>query len=222
MYTMAAEVVASYGWKCRYRSQNSAEKTGCLRDRDSADTVKSMSNRFSHFGPQESFFITLPHVLSLVSSVAGAIAVMFWRVQEGRTAVSPKKIIMPPLGMSTGLAMFVVPMFRVPWLWAVIAFVGGALILAYPLLKTSKLVLEKDRVMMQRSNVFFGVLILLAIIRIGARGYLDNVLTVQQTAGLFFLLAFGMIVRWRTQMYMEYRALVRNSKSGTTPEGAEA
>jgi membrane protein CcdC involved in cytochrome C biogenesis len=154
--------------------------------------------------------ITLPHVLSLVSSVAGAIAVMFWRVQEGRTAVSPKKIVIPPLGMSTGLAMFVVPMFRVPWSWALLAFAFGALVLAYPLLKTSRLILEGENVMMQRSNVFFGVLILLAIIRIGARGYLDTVLTVQQTAALFFLLAFGMIVRWRTQMYFEYRALTRS------------
>jgi membrane protein CcdC involved in cytochrome C biogenesis len=106
--------------------------------------------------------------------------------------------------------MFVVPMFRVPWSWALLAFAFGALILAYPLLKTSRLILDGDTVMMQRSNVFFGVLILLAIIRIGARGYLDNVLTVQQTAGLFFLLAFGMIVRWRTQMYLEYRALIRS------------
>jgi membrane protein CcdC involved in cytochrome C biogenesis len=135
---------------------------------------------------------------------------MFWRVQEGRTAVSPKKIIIPPLGMATGLAMFVVPMFRVPWSWALLAFAFGALILAYPLLKTSRLILDGDTVMMQRSNVFFGVLILLAIIRIAARGYLDNVLTVQQTAGLFFLLAFGMIVRWRTQMYLEYRALIQS------------
>jgi membrane protein CcdC involved in cytochrome C biogenesis len=147
---------------------------------------------------------------------------MFWRVQEGRTAVTPKKIIIPPLGMSTGLAMFVVPMFRVPWLWAAVAFIIGALILAYPLLKTSRLVRDGDRVMMQRSNVFFGVLILLAVIRIGARGYLDTVLTVQQTAGLFFLLAFGMIVRWRTQMYFEYRALMREGQAGIDPESARA
>lgn len=141
---------------------------------------------------------------------------MFWRVQEGRTPVSPKKIIMPPVGMSTGMAMFLVPMFRVPWIWAVGAFVSGALILAYPLLKTSRLIREGDRVMMQRSNVFFGVLILLAIIRIGARGYLDTVLTVQQTAGLFFLLAFGMIVRWRTQMYLEYQTLIHGQQADKT------
>jgi len=112
--------------------------------------------------------------------------------------------------------MFLVPMFRVPWIWAVGAFVSGALILAYPLLKTSRLIREGDRVMMQRSNVFFGVLILLAIIRIGARGYLDTVLTVQQTAGLFFLLAFGMIVRWRTQMYLEYQTLIHGQQADKT------
>ena len=171
---------------------------------------------------QETRFISLPHVLSLVSSIAGAIVVMFWRVQEGRTPVSSKKIIMPPIGMATGLAMFAIPMFRVPWLWAIVAFTVGAILLAYPLLKTSRLVLENDRIMMQRSNVFFGVLILLAIIRIGARGYLDTVLTVQQTAGLFFLLAFGMIVRWRTQMYFEYRALVRNLRADASPEVLKA
>jgi hypothetical protein len=28
-------------------------------------------------------------------------------------------------------------------------------------------------------------------------------------AALFFVLAFGMILRWRTQMFLEYRALTR-------------
>ena len=150
------------------------------------------------------------HVFSLISSVAGAIAVMFWRVRETRTAVSAKKIIIPPLGMATGLSMFVVPIFRVPWIWAGGAFLCGALILAYPLLKTSRLTWDGDggRVMMQRSYAFFGVLILLAIIRIAARGYFDTILTVPQTAGLFFLLAFGMILRWRARMFLEYRRLV--------------
>lgn len=147
------------------------------------------------------------HALSFVSSVVGAVAVMIWRVRETRTPVSLKKIVMPPLGMATGFAMFAVPMFRVPVTWAIVAFMLGALILAYPLLRTSRLTRDGDAVMMQRSNAFLAVLLVLAAIRIGARGYLDTVLTVQQTAGLFFILAFGMILRWRTQMLVEYRAL---------------
>jgi membrane protein CcdC involved in cytochrome C biogenesis len=152
----------------------------------------------------------MPHlnVLSLISSVVGAIVVLMWRVRETRRPVSAKSIIIPPLGMATGFSMFIVPMFRVPLMWGIGAFVAGAIALAYPLMRTSRLVREGDAVMLQRSNVFFAVLILLAGIRIGARSYFDHILTVQQTAGLFFVLAFGMILRWRTQMFLEYRALV--------------
>jgi membrane protein CcdC involved in cytochrome C biogenesis len=146
--------------------------------------------------------------MSLVTSIMGAIAVMIWRVRESRTAVSARKIIIPPLGMATGFMMFTVPAFRVPWGWAACAFLAGAVGLSYPLLRTSRLVREGDTVMAQRSHAFFAVVILLAGIRVAARGYLDTVLSVQQTAGLFFILAFGMILRWRTQMFLQYRALV--------------
>ncbi len=147
------------------------------------------------------------HVLSLVSSVLGAIGVMVWRVRETRSPVSPRKIILPPMGMATGFAMFVVPVFRVPWTWAAAAFLVGAFVLAYPLLRTSRLIREGEVVMMQRSKAFLAILMVLAGIRLGARGYLDSVLSVQQTAALFFILAFGMILRWRMQMFLEYRAL---------------
>ncbi len=147
------------------------------------------------------------NVVSLVTSIAGAVAVMVWRVRESRTAVSVKKIVIPPLGMATGFCMFLAPPFRVPWSWAAAAFVAGALGLAYPLLRTSRLVREGETVMAQRSHAFFAVVILLAGIRVAARGYLDTVLSVQQTAGLFFILAFGMILRWRTNMLIQYRAL---------------
>jgi len=159
--------------------------------------------------------MTIPslHILSLVTSIAGAIAVLVWRVRETRSAVSARKIIIPPLGMATGFSMFFAPPFRVPWLWAAIAFLTGALLLAYPLLRTSRLTRDGDTVMAQRSHAFFAVIILLAGIRVAARGYLDSVLTVQQTAGLFFILAFGMILRWRTAMFLQYRALVKEPRS---------
>lgn len=159
--------------------------------------------------------MTIPalNVMSLITSIIGAIAVMVWRVRESRTAVSARKIVIPPLGMATGFCMFVVPAFRVPWSWAAVAFLGGAVGLAYPLLRTSRLVREGDTVMAQRSHAFFAVIVLLAGIRVAARGYLDTVLTVQQTAGLFFILAFGMILRWRTAMFFQYRALVDAERS---------
>jgi membrane protein CcdC involved in cytochrome C biogenesis len=136
---------------------------------------------------------------------------MVWRVRESRGAVSLKKIVIPPMGMATGFCMFFVPAFRVPVTWGFIAFVIGAVALAYPLLLTSRLIRQGDVVMMQRSNAFFAVILALAAIRLIARSYFDHLLTVEQTGALFYLLAFGMIVRWRTQMFLEYRRLTAES-----------
>jgi membrane protein CcdC involved in cytochrome C biogenesis len=45
-------------------------------------------------------------------------------------------------------------------------------------------------------------------VRYFAKGYFDKIMTLQQTAALFFVLAFGMILRWRLGMLREYRTLV--------------
>ena len=145
--------------------------------------------------------------ISVLSSVVGAAAVMAWRVREGRTAVTVRKIVIPPLGMATGFCMFLVPVFRIPLLWAACAFLLGATALAYPLLRTSRLVRVGEAIMMQRSNAFFLVIVVLAVIRIAAHTYFDRYLDVRQTGALFFVLAFGMILRWRMRMYFEYRQL---------------
>jgi membrane protein CcdC involved in cytochrome C biogenesis len=144
-----------------------------------------------------------------MGSLAGLAAIMVWRIRETRSPVSTRKIVIPPMGMATGFSMFLVPAFRLPWQWAAVAFLVGALGLAYPLLRTTRLVRHGDTVMMQRSAAFFSVIILLAAIRLLARGYLDRLLTVEQTGALLFVLAFGMIVRWRASMLIEYRKLVR-------------
>ena len=154
--------------------------------------------------------VTAMHIspgASIAVSLAGLAAVLVWRIREGKTAVTLKTILIPPVGMATGFSMFVVPAFRVPILWAAIAFLVGAIALAYPLLLTSRLERVGNTIMMKRSGVFFAVVIVLAIIRYLARGYLDSLLSLEQTGGLFFILAFGMILRWRVSMFIEYRAL---------------
>ena len=145
-----------------------------------------------------------PKELSLLASLVGACGVLVWRVHEGRSVVTARKILIPPLGMSTGFCMFVAPQCRIPWLWAVAAFVLGATVLAYPLLRTSRLTRVGDNVMMQRSNAFFLVIIVLAIVRTAAHSYFDRFLSITQTGAIFFVLAFGMIVHWRLRMYRQY------------------
>lgn len=148
---------------------------------------------------------------SLGAGVLGFFAVLAWRIREGRTPVTIKKVIIPPMGMATGFSMFLVPMFRVPWSWALAAFLMGAIVLAYPLVRTSRLSVEGDAVMMRRSKAFFIVMAVLALIRLAARNYVNKVISLEQTAGLFFVLAFGMILSWRISMLLEYRRLTGHS-----------
>ena len=149
----------------------------------------------------------LPPGTSIVISLAGLVAVTAWRLREVRTAVSLRKIIIPPLGMATGFSMFFVPAFRIPWAWAGAAFVIGAVALAYPLLLTTRLIRIGDAIMMKRSSAFLAVIIVLAAVRFAARSYFNRIMSIEQTGGLFFILAFGMILRWRLNMYFQYRAL---------------
>ncbi|MGC9198268.1 MAG: CcdC family protein [Acidobacteriaceae bacterium] len=155
-----------------------------------------------------------PDKISLIGGVLGLAGVLVWRIREGRTAVTLRKIVIPPLGMATGFSMFVVPQFRFPWIWGVVAFLIGAVALAYPLLRTSRLVVQGESIMMQRSTAFFTVILVLAAVRILAHGYFDQLLSVEQSGALFFVLAFGMILRWRLNMLMEYRRLT--SGNGTS------
>ena len=145
-----------------------------------------------------------PKELSLLASLFGACAVLVWRVHEGRSVVTARKILIPPLGMSTGFCMFIAPQCRIPLSWALGAFFLGAIVLAYPLLITSRLTRVGNDVMMHRSNAFFLVIIVLAIIRIAAHSYFDRFLSITQTGAIFFVLAFGMILHWRVRMYRQY------------------
>jgi membrane protein CcdC involved in cytochrome C biogenesis len=151
--------------------------------------------------------MSLSPVTSAVGSLFGMLVILAWRIREGRSAVTVRKIVFPPLGMATGFSMFLVPAFRVPLLWGIAAFLVGAILLAYPLLLTSRLERAGTIIMMKRSSAFLVVIIALAAIRFLARGYFNTLLTIEQTGALFFVLAFGMILRWRASMFFAYRTL---------------
>ena len=146
-------------------------------------------------------------IASFGAALIGTLAILAWRVRESRRPVSLRSLIIPPLGMSTGFSMFAMPAFRIPWTWGLAAFVLGALVFAYPLVSSPQLTIEDGLIMMRRSRWFLVVILGLAAVRLGLREYVSSIISVQQTAGLFFVLAFGMIVRWRTTLLLEYRHL---------------
>ncbi len=156
-----------------------------------------------------------------VASLFGAVVIIIWRIREGRSAVTLKKIIIPPAGMATGFSMFFFPICRVPWLWAISAFLLGATLLAWPLNATTKLYRDGNTVMMKRSSAFLLVVVLLAAIRFFARGYFDQFVSVEQTGAVFYLLAFGMILCWRGSMLLSYRRLIAKPAPSEAPALAQ-
>lgn len=143
----------------------------------------------------------------VVVSLLGAAAVLAWRIRETMSPVTLRKIVIPPLGMSTGFSMFLAPATRVPWSWAVAAFLMGALVFSYPLAQTSTLTRDGDVILMRRSKAFLWVLLGLVVVRLALRAYVEQIITPLQTGSVFFILAFGMILRWRAAMLVQYRRL---------------
>ena len=141
------------------------------------------------------------------AALVGAGVMLAWRFHETSRPVSATSIIAPPLGMSTGLGMFAVPATRVPWSWALVAFLVGALVLAIPVARSSRLVRRGEQVLLQRSRAFLWILLGLVAVRFAIRSWVEHLVSPMQTGALLFLLALGMILRWRVAMLLEYRRL---------------
>jgi membrane protein CcdC involved in cytochrome C biogenesis len=149
---------------------------------------------------------------ALVATLVGGAAVLVWRLRETQRPVTAPKILVPPLAMTTGFLMFLAPPARVPVAWGVAAMLGGAALLSYPLVRTSKLTRTGDLVMLRRSRAFLVVLLALVAVRLAARAWIERYIDTVQTGSLFFLIAYGMLVPWRITMYLRYRALTRESR----------
>jgi membrane protein CcdC involved in cytochrome C biogenesis len=146
---------------------------------------------------------------TLVATLVGGAAVLVWRIRETQRPVTAAKILVPPLGMTTGFCMFFAPQTRVPFAWGLAAFLAGVMFLSYPLVRTSTLTRTGDAVLLKRSRAFLVILLALVAVRLAARSWVEQYVDALQTGSLFFLLAYGMLLPWRIVMYLRYRALVR-------------
>lgn len=148
------------------------------------------------------------HIGSTVGALLMALMVIFIRLKASDRPVTIRKILIPPLGMSTGFFMFVVPEVRVSLWWALAAFLAGWFIFAYPLIKTTTFHEKEGLIYAKRSKSFFLVLLGLLLVRTLLHEFIDRYISIPQSGGLFFILAFGMIVHWRVFMLRRYRSLV--------------
>lgn len=144
--------------------------------------------------------------ITSVGAVFMAILALFVRMKAAKKPVSAKKIILPPIFMSTGALMFIFPMFRVTLLEIVEALAVGFLF-SLLLIKTSKFEVRDNDIYLKRSRAFIYILVGLLVIRVIAKLVLSATIDVGQLGGMFWILAFGMIVPWRVAMYLNYRKL---------------
>ncbi|WP_078546939.1 CcdC family protein [Litchfieldia alkalitelluris] len=128
------------------------------------------------------------------------------RVRAAKQPTSIKKIVLPPIFMSSGALMFLHPMFRISTLH-VFEAVGVGILFSILLIKTSSFEVKDNEIYLKRSKAFIFILMGLLIIRIILKTILSSTIDIGELSGMFWVLAFGMIVPWRIGMLIKYRQL---------------
>ncbi len=157
-----------------------------------------------------------PQIIVFTFFIAIAIITLIIRMRAVKRPTSVKKILIPPLGMSTGFVMFLYPKTQIPLSWAILAFMTGAIFLAIPLIKTSQFQIINNDIYLKPSKAFFFLLIFLLIVRLSLHTYIEQYISLYQTAGLFFTLAFGMLLPWRIAMYFQYKKFSQQLRGNQT------
>lgn len=141
----------------------------------------------------------------LVALCMGAVAIAL-RMKASNYPTNAKKIILPPLFMSSGALMYIVPYFRLTRLEIIEAVIVGMFFSLF-LIWTSNFIVKDNLIYMKRSKLFPIILVSLLVIRSAMKYFLSNTIHPGQLAGMFFLLAFSMIVPWRIAMYAKYKKI---------------
>ncbi|SHF53931.1 CcdC family protein [Ornithinibacillus halophilus] len=147
-------------------------------------------------------------VASTVAAFFMATMAILVRLKAAKKPVSVKKIILPPIFMSTGAFMFIFPIFRVEWIQVIEAIVVG-MVFSIFLIKTTTFEIKADDIYITPSKAFIFILFGLLIVRVVIKLILGQSISLGETSGMFFLLAFGMIATWRLAMLYKYKQLER-------------
>jgi membrane protein CcdC involved in cytochrome C biogenesis len=149
-----------------------------------------------------------------ITSTAGmlimACIMIFLRLRNTKKPATIRKIIIPPIGMTSGFLMFIYAPMRFPLQWGLFIFLAGSIFFSIPLILTSKFEQVGDLIYLRRSKAFIIILFAILIVRLLLHSYVEQWVTIPQTAAMFFVLAFGMLLPWRVAMYFQYTRLKRS------------
>jgi membrane protein CcdC involved in cytochrome C biogenesis len=149
-------------------------------------------------------FRAISPITSTIAMLIIASMIIYMRIRNTKRPTNAKLIIIPPIGMSSGFLMFFYAPMRFPLVWGVIIFITGAVFFSIPLILTSKFERVGEHIYLRRSKAFILILVIILLIRLVLHGYVEQWVSISQTAALFFVLAFGMLLPWRIAMYLQY------------------
>ncbi|MHC8516626.1 CcdC family protein [Sporosarcina sp. ITBMC105] len=152
-------------------------------------------------------FNEIPSIYLIVGSTLvflfmGTLA-FFVRAKAAERPINAKRIILPPLFMSTGAFMFLFEEFRVPLAQVIETSLIG-LIFSSILIRTTNFEERDGNLYVKKSKVFLIILLTFFIIRLIAKFVLSSSIDVGELAGMFWILAFAMILPWRIGMLVKY------------------
>lgn len=149
-------------------------------------------------------------VATTIIAAGMAVAMIFVRLKASKKPATVKKIVLPPIFMSTGALMFIFPVFHIAWTQVLEAFLVGMLF-SILLIKSSKFEIRGSEIYLKPSKAFPFVLFGLLIVRIIIKLIVGSHISLGETSGMFFILALGMILTWRIVMLYQFLQLKRPS-----------
>ncbi|MGE7674766.1 CcdC family protein [Lysinibacillus sp. NPDC094403] len=155
-------------------------------------------------------FSNIPSQYYVIGSTIMAIFmgtfVMVLRMRASKKPTNEKKIIIPPIAMSSGAVMFLFEQFRVPPMQILEAAAVGV-VFSTILIATSKFEVKGQDIYLKRSKAFIFILIGLLVFRIIAKMILSSSIDVGELAGMFWILAFAMLLPWRIAMLIQFKKI---------------
>ena len=147
--------------------------------------------------------------VSTIAAILMALGVFAIRMKAAKKPATLKKIILPPFFMSTGALMYVFEPFRLSGTEIIEAILLGMFFSVF-LIMTSRFEIRDGQIYIKRSKAFVFVLLGLIVVRTLLKFILSSSIDVGEIGGMFFLIAFSMIVPWRVAMYYQYKKLERD------------
>src|SRR5699024_12881058 len=116
-----------------------------------------------------------------------AVTMIFVRARASKEPTSPKKIILPPIFMSPGAAMFFIPEFRLNATEVIEALLLGAIV-SLLLIRTTKFEREDKDIYLIPSKAFIFMLIGLFLLCLIIKIFVWSYITFNDWSVLFLLL----------------------------------